>query len=314
MPSWIEENKRLAIGCAVGATVSAVAIFAHRRITKYKPPKTWKHVPSGGKFSSINQPTAGARETKDLPVGKHPLQLYSLATPNGVKVTMLLEELGVDYDAWLINIMKGEQFTSGFVGVNPNSKIPAAVDRSTSPPTRIFESGSILLYLADKHGKFIPTDPTLRAECINWVMWQMGAGPYLGGGFGHFTQYAPEKMQYPIDRFSMEVKRQCDVLDKHLATHKYMCGDEYTIADIAIWPWYGSLVLGKLYTGSVEFLELDSYKNLVRWTNLINDRPGTQRGRMVNRSWGPLNEQLRNRHEPSDFETSTQDKIEKPSA
>ncbi|MCW9034555.1 MAG: glutathione-dependent disulfide-bond oxidoreductase, partial [Rhodospirillales bacterium] len=246
---------------------------------------------------------------------KHPLQLYSLATPNGVKVTVMLEELlalghmGAEYDAWLINISEGQQFGSGFVEANPNSKIPALIDHSTATPTRVFESGSILLYLAEKFGALLPSDPTKRTECLSWLFWQMGSAPYLGGGFGHFYSYAPFKIEYCIDRFSMEVKRQLDVLDRHLADNRYMCGDEYTIADIAIWPWYGALVLNKVYEAA-EFLDTASYKHMNRWTNEIDARKAVQRGRMVNRVFGSLEEQLHERHDASDFDTKTQDKIE----
>jgi len=286
-----------------GAALGAAAVLAAKRLLKWKPGKVWKHEQNGGAFASINAPTAGARSKKALPVGNHPIQLYSLGTPNGVKVTMMLEELGAQYDAWPINIFKGEQFGSEFVELNPNSKIPALRDHTEggSPPVDVFESGSILLYLADKHGKFIPRDPKGRAECINWVMWQMGSGPYLGGGFGHFYNYAPTKQKYPINRFSMEVKRQLDVLDKHLATRQFMCGEEYTIADMAIWPWYGVLARGLLYGDSREYLQVDSYRNLVRWTQDIWERPATRRGRMVNRIWGDKKDQLHERHEPSDF-------------
>lgn len=281
----------------------------------YEPPKVWKwNSENGGKFANINKPTAGATHKKELPVGKHPFQLHSLATPNGVKVTIMLEELlaaghtGAEYDAYLINIGEGEQFGSGFVDINPNSKIPALVDQSTDKPTRVFESGSILLYLAEKFGAFLPTDPAARTECLSWLFWQMGSAPYLGGGFGHFYAYAPIKIEYCIDRFSMEVKRQLDVLDQHLATNKYMCGDEYTIADMAIWPWYGALVENKVYEAG-EFLDVKSYKNMVRWTKEIGERKAVQRGRMVNRAFGPEEQQLRERHDASDFDTQTQDKI-----
>jgi len=248
-------------------------------------------------------------------MGKHPLQLHSLATPNGVKVTVMLEELlalgvtGAEYDAYLINIQEGDQFSSGFVDINPNSKIPALMDHSTDTPTRVFESGSILLYLAEKFGHFIPKDPAKRTQCLNWLFWQMGSAPYLGGGFGHFYAYAPYKMQYPIDRFTMETKRQLDVLDRHLADNEYMCGDDYTIADMAIFPWYGAAVLGLVYDAA-EFLDAKSYKNLLRWTNQIAERPAVKRGKMVNRSWGEPEKQLRERHDASDFETRTQDKLE----
>jgi GST-like protein len=284
--------------------------------TSYTTPKVWKwDAQSGGNWTSINRPIAGPTHEKVLPVGKHPIQLYSLATPNGVKVTIMLEELlalgfeGAEYDAYLIRIGDGDQFGSGFVEVNPNSKIPAMMDHSTKPPIRIFESGAILLYLAEKFGAFIPHDPAGRTECLSWLFWQMGSAPYLGGGFGHFYRYAPFKIEYAIDRFTMEVKRQLDVLDRHLADKKYMCGDEYTIADMAIWPWYGNLVLNTVYEAA-EFLDAQSYKQVNRWAQEIRSRPAVQRGRMVNRATGPLEEQLRERHDAGDFETSTQDKIE----
>ena len=274
----------------------------------YTPPKVWTwDSESGGRFASINRPIAGSTHDKELPVGKHPFQLYSLATPNGVKVTVMFEELlelGIveaEYDAWLINIQDGAQFGSGFVDVNPNSKIPALMDHSVSPPQRVFESGSILIYLAEKFGQFIPQDHAKRTECMSWLMWQMGSAPYLGGGFGHFYAYAPEKWQYPIDRFAMEVKRQLDVLDKHLAENEYLCGDEYSIADMAIYAWYGALLLGKLYEAA-EFLDVASYKHAQRWTQLIHDRPAVQRGRRVNRAWGDEATQMLERHDASDFE------------
>ncbi|GAB2677992.1 glutathione-dependent disulfide-bond oxidoreductase [Aliiglaciecola sp. 3_MG-2023] len=281
----------------------------------YTPPKVWTwNKDSGGKFANINRPISGATHEKDLPVGKHPLQLYSLATPNGVKVTVMLEELlenghtGAEYDAYLVDILEGDQFSSGFVAANPNSKIPALVDHSTPKPTRVFESGSILLYLAEKFNAFIPQDPALRTECISWLFWQMASAPLLGGGFGHFYAYAPEKLEYPIDRYTMEIKRQLDVLDKLLADNKYMCGDEYTIADIATWPWYGALVKGLAYDAA-EFIEAHTYKNVIRWADEIAERPAVQRGRMVNKTWGEPESQLRERHDASDFETKTQDKI-----
>jgi len=281
----------------------------------YTPPKVWPWDPnSGGKFAGINRPTAGARNDKELAVGRHPLQLYSLATPNGVKVTVMLEELlalGIseaEYDAHLVNIMEGEQFSSGFVAINPNSKIPAMVDHSTSPPTPIFESGAILLYLADKHQALIPVDIAQRTACLSWLFWQMGSAPILGGGFGHFYAYAPEKYQYPIDRYAMEIKRQLDVLDQHLAKNRYMCGDKYSIADIAIWPWYGALVSNKVYDAA-EFLQTQSYTHVLRWNDEIAKRPAVQRGRMVNRTWGEPASQLHERHEASDFHTKTQDKL-----
>lgn len=275
----------------------------------YTPPRVW-HWDSeaeGGKFANINRPVSGATHDKALPVGKHPLQLYSLATPNGVKVTIMLEELlalgnsGAEYDAWLINIMDGDQFSSGFVAANPNSKIPALVDHSNTPPTRVFESGAILLYLAEKFGAFVPTDLAAKAECLSWLFWQMGSVPYLGGGFGHFYAYAPEKWEYPINRFTMEVKRQLDVLDQNLASRRYLCGDVYTIADMANYPWYGGLVLGKLYEAG-EFLDVQSYKNVLRWTEEINLRPAVIRGRKVNRVWGEENEQAPERHKASDLD------------
>ncbi|WP_340150583.1 glutathione-dependent disulfide-bond oxidoreductase [uncultured Sneathiella sp.] len=282
----------------------------------YVPPKVWKwEQESGGRFANINRPIAGPTHEKELQVGKHPMQLYSLGTPNGVKVTIMLEELlaagfsGAEYDAWLINIGQGDQFGSGFVDVNPNSKIPALMDRSGDKPIRLFESGAILLHLAEKFGAFIPTDTEGRAECLSWLFWQIGSTPYLGGGFGHFYAYAPEKFEYPINRFAMEVKRQLDVLDRQLANTKYIAGDEYTIADMAIWPWYGALVQNKVYEAA-EFLDASTYKNVIRWTEEIGKRIPVQRGRMVNRAMGPLEEQLRERHDASDFETKTQDKIE----
>ena len=284
-------------------------------MSEYVPPKVWQWKnESGGQFASINRPTAGPTHEKDLPVGKHPLQLYSLATPNGVKVTVMLEELlarghtGAEYDAWHVDIMKGEQFGSGFVAVNPNSKIPALLDRSTDPPTRVFESGAILLYLAEKFGALVPKDHRARAECLSWLFWQMGAAPYLGGGFGHFYAYAPTKIEYAIDRFAMEVKRQLDVLDRRLAEVRYLAGDALSIADIAVWPWYGALVKGLVYNAG-EFLDVASYTHVVRWTDELGARPAFQRGRMVNRSFGDPKSQLRERHDASDFETRTQDKL-----
>lgn len=284
--------------------------------TGYVPPKVWTwDKASGGRFANINRPIAGATHDKELPVGDNPLQLYSLATPNGVKVTLMLEELlalghsGAEYDAYLINISEGDQFSSGFVAVNPNSKIPALLDTSTTPPTRVFESGSILLYLAEKFGAFLPTDPAKRTECLSWLFWQMGSAPYIGGGFGHFYAYAPEKYEYPINRFAMEAKRQLDLLDKHLAENRYMVGDDYTIADMAIWPWYGRLATGGAYDAA-EFLDTQSYTHLLRWTAEIGEREAAVRGQMVNRAWGPLEGQLRERHAASDFETQTQDKLE----
>lgn len=282
----------------------------------YTPPKVWTwDQGAGGPFASINRPIAGATHDKILPVGEHPIQLYSLGTPNGQKVTILLEELlaagvsAAEYDAWLINIGEGDQFGSGFVDINPNSKIPALLDRSVSPPQRVFESGSILLYLAEKFGKFLPTDPAARTETLSWLFWQMGAGPLLGGGFGHFFAYAPEKYEYPINRYTMEVKRQLDVLDRQLADNAYIAGADYTIADIAIWPWYGSVVLDRAY-GAAEFLDAQSYTNLLRWAKQIDARPAVKRGRIVNKINGPLEEQLRERHDAGDFDTKTQDKLE----
>jgi len=282
----------------------------------YTPPKIWKwDAESGGKWASINRPISGATSEKELPVGKHPLQLYSLATPNGVKVTVMLEELlalghqGAEYNAHLIKIGDGEQFGSGFVEVNPNSKIPALMDHSTATPTRVFESGAILMYLAEKFDAFLPTEPSARAECLSWLFWQMGSAPYLGGGFGHFYVYAPEKFEYAIDRFTMEAKRQLDVLDKQLANNQYICGDDYTVADIAIWPWYGLVVLGVVYEAA-EFLQAHEYKHLNRWANEIAARPAVQRGKMVNKTSGPLEGQLHERHDASDFDNKTQDKLE----
>jgi GSH-dependent disulfide-bond oxidoreductase len=279
------------------------------------PPEIWTwEQGNGGEFASINRPTAGAQREKELPVGKHPLQLYSLATPNGVKVTIMLEELlalghaGAEYDAWPIRIGDGEQFGSGFVAVNPNSKIPAMVDRSGPQPIRIFESGAILLYLAEKFRAFLPTDAAVRAECLSWLFWQVGSGPFLGGGFGHFYAYAPVKIRYPIDRFAMEVKRQLDVLDRHLAEHAYLAGDDYTIADMAAWPWYGALAQGKLY-GAGEFLQVEEYEHVQRWTRTIAARPAVIRGRMVNRLTGDPASQLHERHDAGDFESRTQDKL-----
>lgn len=282
----------------------------------YTPPKVWKwKKKSGGTFANINRPIAGSTHDKELPIGKHPMQLYSLATPNGVKITVMLEELlerghvGAEYDAWLIDIGEGDQFSSGFTQVNPNSKIPALMDHSSASPTRIFESGAILLYLAEKFDALLPADPDRRPECLSWLFWQMGSSPYLGGGFGHFYVYAPDKIEYAIDRFSMEVKRQMNMLNRHLADNQFMCGEDYTIADIAIWPWYGAVVLNTVYDAA-EFLDAASYKNLGRWTREIAGRQAVQRGRMVNRKMGPLKEQLRERHDVSDFATKTQDKIE----
>ncbi|WP_353216394.1 glutathione-dependent disulfide-bond oxidoreductase [Sandarakinorhabdus sp.] len=287
-------------------------------MTDYVPPKVWTWDKEfGGRFANINRPIAGPTQDKALPVGKHPIQLYSLGTPNGVKVTVLLEELlaaghaGAEYDAWLINIGSGDQFGSGFVGVNPNSKIPALVDHSTSPPTHLFESGAMLLYLAEKFGAFLPADHHARTQALCWLFWQMGSAPMLGGGFGHFYAYAPTKQEYPINRFAMEVKRQMDVLDRHLAQNEYMAGSEYSIADMAIWPWYGAMSLGLLYEAG-EFLEVSSYTNVIRWTKQIGERPAVKRGRMVNRPYGEPSSQLLERHDASDFDTRTQDKIGKP--
>jgi len=281
----------------------------------YTPPEVWTwNKESGGRFANINRPIAGPTHDKDLPVGRHPLQLYSLATPNGVKVTVMLEELlalghaGAEYDAWLIRINEGMQFGSGFVAANPNSKIPALVDHSGPQPIRVFESGAILMYLAEKFGAFIPSEPEARAACLSWLFWQMGSAPYLGGGFGHFYAYAPTKIEYPIDRFAMEVKRQLDVLDRHLADSEYLSGSEYSIADIAVWPWYGALAKGLLYE-SGKFLSVQDYKHVQRWTDQIAARPAVKRGRMVNRAWGDPASQLHERHDASDFDTRTQDKI-----
>lgn len=276
--------------------------------TPYTPPTVWTwDTKSGGKFAQINRPIAGATHDKALPVGKHPLQLHSLGTPNGVKVTIMLEELlalghaEAEYDAYLVNISEGDQFSSGFVAINPNSKIPALSDQSTTPPTRVFESGAILLYLAEKFGAFLPDDPQARTEAMSWLFWQMGSAPYLGGGFGHFYAYAPEKFEYPINRFAMEVKRQLDVLDKHLADNEYMAGKDYSIADMAIFPWYGAMVLGKLYDAAT-FLSVDDYTHVKRWADQIKARPAVKRGRMVNRPWGDPETQLPERHDASDFD------------
>jgi GST-like protein len=275
-------------------------------VSDYTPPEIWTwDKESGGKFASINRPIAGPTHEAELPVGEHPLQLYSLATPNGVKVTILLEELleaghDAEYDAWLIDIGKGDQFSTGYVAANPNSKIPVLVDHSVDPPQRVFESGSILLYLAEKYGAFLPTDPRGRTEALNWLFWQMGAAPYLGGGFGHFYAYAPEKYEYPINRYAMEVKRQLDVLNRHLAEHEYMAGTEYSIADMAIAPWYGALVKGIVYDAAT-FLQVHEYTHVIRWTDAVMTRPAARRGRRVNRSWGPEEEQVRERHSAADF-------------
>jgi len=285
--------------------------------TDYTPPKVWTwDKANGGAFANINRPTAGPTHDKELPVGKHPLQLYSLGTPNGVKVTVMLEELlalghaGAEYDAWLIRISEGDQFGSGFVDINPNSKIPALLDRSGAAPVRVFESGSILVYLAEKFGAFLPTTQPARAETLSWLFWQMGAGPFLGGGFGHFYAYAPTKIEYAIDRFAMEVKRQLDVLDRRLADNEYIAGADYTIADMAIWPWYGALAKGLAYGDAATFLSVQDYSHVQRWVELVGARPAVRRGRMVNRVSGDPADQLRERHDASDFETKTQDKVE----
>ncbi len=282
---------------------------------EYAPPAVWTwNKSSGGRFANINRPIAGPTHDKELPIGRHPLQLYSLGTPNGVKVTVMLEELlalghsGAEYDAWLIRIGDGDQFGSGFVAINPNSKIPALLDRSGPTPIRVFESGAILVHLEENFGAFLPTEAGARAECLSWLFWQMGSAPYLGGGFGHFYAYAPTKMEYPIDRFAMEVKRQLDVLDRRLAESEYLAGGDYTIADMAVWPWYGGLVKGWLY-GAAEFLQVQEYKNVQRWANTIGERPAAKRGRMVNRVQGDPASQLHERHEASDFDTKTQDKL-----
>ena len=282
--------------------------------SEYIPPKIWTwDKENGGKFASINRPIAGATHTKDLPVGRHPLQLYSLATPNGVKVTVMLEELlalghtGAEYDAWLIKITDGDQFSSGFVTANPNSKIPALMDHSGDKPVRVFESGAILQYLAERFGAFLPAGGAARAECLSWLFWQMGSAPFLGGGFGHFYAYAPAKFEYPINRYAMEVKRQLDVLDRQLSEHRFLAGPDYTIADMAVWPWYGTLVKGQLYEAG-EFLSVQDYKHVLRWTDEIAERPAVQRGRKVNRAWGEPSSQLLERHDASDFDTKTQDK------
>jgi GST-like protein len=287
--------------------------------TTYTPPNIWApNKENGGRFANINRPVAGPTHEKELPIGRHPLQLYSLGTPNGVKVTVMLEELlaaghsGAEYDAWLIRINEGDQFGSGFVAINPNSKIPALVDRSGSTPVRVFESGAILMYLAEKFDAFLPKQGAQRAECLSWLFWQMGSAPFLGGGFGHFYAYAPTKIEYAIDRYAMEVKRQLDVLDRRLAETQYIAGDEYTIADMAIWPWYGGLAKGLLY-GAGEFLQVQEYTHLVRWTNQIAERPAVKRGRMVNRTFGEPSSQLHERHDAGDFDSQTQDKIAAPS-
>ena len=283
----------------------------------YTLPRVWTwDKDNGGAFASINRPVAGATHDRELPVGRHPLQLYSMGTPNGQKVTIMLEELlaaghqGAEYDAWMVRIGDGEQFGSGFVSANPNSKIPALMDHSISPPQRVFESGSILIYLAEKFGAFLPSDPAMRTETLSWLFWQMGSAPMLGGGFGHFFAYAPEKFEYPINRYAMEVKRQMDVLDRRLESNEYIAGDSYTIADIAIWPWYGGVALGRAYEGADVFLDVGSYGNLQRWARQIDARPAVKRGRIVNRASGPLTEQLHERHDASDFDLKTQDKVE----
>jgi len=284
--------------------------------SEYVPPKIWTwDKESGGRFANINRPVAGPTHEKELPVGKHPLQLYSLGTPNGVKVTVMLEELlaaghaGAEYDAWLINIGDGDQFSSGYVAINPNSKIPVMVDRSGAEPIRIFESGAILIHLAEKFGAFLPTETAARAETLSWLMWQMGSAPFLGGGFGHFYAYAPFKQEYPINRYAMEVKRQLDVLDRRLAESEYIAGADYTIADMAIWPWYGALVKGLVYDAG-EFLQVQEYKNVIRWTDQLAERPAVKRGRMVNRAVGDPASQLRERHDASDFDLRTEDKLQ----
>ena len=286
-------------------------------MSDYKPPKIWTwNKASGGRFASINRPIAGPTHDAELPRGEHPLQLYSLATPNGVKVTIMLEELlalghsDAEYDAWLIQINKGDQFSSGYVDANPNSKIPVMVDHSQDPPQRVFESGAILLYLAEKFGSFLPQSPRERTEALSWLFWQMGSAPYLGGGFGHFYAYAPEPMEYPINRFAMETKRQLSVLDRHLADNAYMAGESYSIADMAIWPWYGALAKGLLYSAG-EFLSVHEYTHVIRWSDAVAQRPAVKRGRMVNRAWGDPASQLHERHDASDFETQTQEILTK---
>jgi GST-like protein len=288
-------------------------------MTEYVLPKVWTwDQPSGGKFANINRPVAGATHERELPVGKHPFQLYSLATPNGQKVSIMFEELlekghkGAEYDAWPIRIEDGDQFSSGFVAINPNSKIPALVDRSGSEPVRVFESGAILVHLAEKFGEFLPASGPGRAETLSWLFWQMGAAPFLGGGFGHFFAYAPEKFEYPINRYSMEVKRQLDLLDRRLGESEYIAGSEYSIADIAIWPWYGGIALGRSYERADEFLAVHEYENLMRWTKAIDARPAVRRGRIVNKMTGDPSQQLHERHDASDFELRTQDKLESP--
>jgi GSH-dependent disulfide-bond oxidoreductase len=288
-------------------------------LSEYIPPKIWHwNKDNGGVFANINRPIGGATHDKPLSVGRHPLQLYSLGTPNGVKVTIMLEELlaaghaGAEYDAWLINIREGDQFGSGFVEINPNSKIPALLDSSGDKPVRVFESGSILLYLSEKFGAFMPSDPIQRTQALNWLFWQMGSAPFLGGGFGHFYHYAPVKIEYCIERYAMEIKRQIDVLNRHLAANEYFAGNEFSIADIAIWPWYGVLSLGGVYGDSAEFLQLSEYEHIQRWSKQIAERPAVKRGRMVNSTTGELSSQLRERHDASDFELRTQDKLENP--
>jgi GSH-dependent disulfide-bond oxidoreductase len=283
--------------------------------SNYVPPKVWQwNKNNGGQFASINRPVAGATHTKELPVGEHPMQLYSLATPNGVKVTVMLEELlalghkGAEYDAWIVRISEGQQFSSGFVAVNPNSKIPALLDRSGPEPLRVFESGAILMHLAEKFGAFLPSGGKARSECLSWLFWQMGSAPFMGGGFGHFYAYAPHKIEYAIDRYAMETKRQLDVLNQHLADRRYMAGDDYSVADMAIWPWYGGMVKGQLYEAG-EFLDVGIYTHVIRWADEIAKRPAVQRGRKVNRAWGEPASQLHERHAASDFDTQTQDKL-----
>jgi len=302
------------------AEVYKIGDFCMSDASDYTPPNiwTWRQA-SGGRFANINRPVAGPTHEQALPVGRHPLQLYSLGTPNGVKVTVMLEELlalghsGAEYDAWLVRIHEGEQFGSGFVAVNPNAKIPALMDHSGPAPVRVFESGAILMYLAEKFGAFLPTLQPQRAECLSWLFWQMGSAPFLGGGFGHFYAYAPSKIEYAINRYAMEVKRQLDVLDRHLAEVAYLAGDTYSIADMAVWPWYGALVQGQLYEAG-EFLQVHAYTHLQRWAEQIAERPAVQRGRMVNRVKGPLASQLHERHDASDFDTRTQDKLADPAA
>jgi GST-like protein len=300
------------------SSIISITVFVMNNSSTYTPPKIWApNKENGGRFANINRPIAGPTHQKELPVGRHPLQLYSLGTPNGVKVTVMLEELlaaghsNAEYDAWLIRINEGDQFGSGFVEINPNSKIPALVDRSGPTPVRVFESGAILIYLAEKFGAFLPKDGARRAECLSWLFWQMGSAPFLGGGFGHFYAYAPTKIEYAIDRYAMEVKRQMDVLDRRLAESSYVAGDEYSIADMAIWPWYGALAKGQLYEAG-EFLQVQDYAHVLRWTNQIAQRPAVKRGRMVNRVMGEPSSQLHERHDASDFDTKTQDKVAAP--